>query len=298
MISIEDLEKVYGQAGGQNRFKYLRNKNTGGRNNSKGNTFENFYAVFKIAQLINDNLAGQARISSQLSCFVDDLIIERLDKNMAQFYQIKDVDRLTWRSGSSFKIEDDFAMQKAVGDEITLGTKTYLVVSKKDVQKNLKKNFPASISHHTEIVFFPAAPTINHMLQVNPGFRSILVDICAINNPNSDKLEAIAAIILGVWDGGSKEKVSVEDIVNGCFLMNPNFLKRHAGQLLKNIESIFMSVKGFSYKVEHGFISWNYLLTDSGVFQHPIGSPQFIQWENDIMKLTITTFDELEPYLS
>ena len=35
--------------------QYLKHKNRGGKNNAKGNRYENYYAVFQIALLLNSH---------------------------------------------------------------------------------------------------------------------------------------------------------------------------------------------------------------------------------------------------
>jgi hypothetical protein len=76
MITLKTLEAVFGE-NGQVFFEYLVNKNRGGVSNNKGNTFENFFALYKIAKSFNENRApGGIYFSSQVFCFVDDLVVE------------------------------------------------------------------------------------------------------------------------------------------------------------------------------------------------------------------------------
>jgi hypothetical protein len=78
--------------------KYLKNKNKGGKSNAKGNRYENYYAVFQIALLLNSyrERLDDVCLATQLSnAFVDDLLIGAENSNKT-YHQIKDVKDLSW----------------------------------------------------------------------------------------------------------------------------------------------------------------------------------------------------------
>lgn len=105
MITQGQLESNYGKTEGEKLFSYLCNKNVGGINNAKGNTFENFFAVYRIAELAAQNLHDTSHlISSQIRVFVDDLVIENTDSHSAHHFQIKDIEKLTWKRGEKVTI--------------------------------------------------------------------------------------------------------------------------------------------------------------------------------------------------
>src|SRR6059058_5843084 len=130
MILKEQLERLYGDRGTA-YFTYLNNKNRGGLNNSKGNTFENQFAVYKIATAFNEKAAEQATLfSSQVLCFIDDLVIEKEDKNEVEHYQLKDVQSLIWLD-NPHPLKDDFRMQHEVCSANGITATLQLVVSRK-----------------------------------------------------------------------------------------------------------------------------------------------------------------------
>ena len=57
---------------------YLRHKHLGGVSNSKGNTYENFYATYQLSKLIGaGGDADHIRLTAQVErAFVDDLLIQ------------------------------------------------------------------------------------------------------------------------------------------------------------------------------------------------------------------------------
>ena len=73
--------------------QYLKHKNRGGKNNAKGNRYENYYAVLQIALLLNSHheRLDDVYLTTQLSnAFVDDLLIGVGNSNKT-YHQIKDV---------------------------------------------------------------------------------------------------------------------------------------------------------------------------------------------------------------
>jgi hypothetical protein len=85
MITLEVLEAIF-EENGEKYFEYLSNKNRGGINNYKGNTFENFFTLYKIVEAFNKNIDPRNILfSSQDFCFIDDLVIEQVkDSNVPE----------------------------------------------------------------------------------------------------------------------------------------------------------------------------------------------------------------------
>jgi hypothetical protein len=96
MFNLDILKMVFGEESGVAHFKYLRNKNEGGKNNAKGNTFENFFAVYAIARFFNQNADGDGTLfSSQVIAFIDDFVVKQVRENTEYCFQVKDVVELS-----------------------------------------------------------------------------------------------------------------------------------------------------------------------------------------------------------
>ncbi|MEQ8969912.1 MAG: hypothetical protein RIE73_05895 [Coleofasciculus sp. C1-SOL-03] len=80
MYQPEQIQELFGKQ----VLDYLKNKNKGGIVNEKGNTYENFFAVYKISVLSKDVLENEKEIffASQIMAFVDDLIINDIQENI------------------------------------------------------------------------------------------------------------------------------------------------------------------------------------------------------------------------
>jgi hypothetical protein len=77
MLSLNFLKSQYRNDRAQTLFKYIKNKHKGGVNNSKGSTFENYFAIYQIAkQYGNKSNARHTLFSAQVMAFVDDFVIE------------------------------------------------------------------------------------------------------------------------------------------------------------------------------------------------------------------------------
>lgn len=181
-----------------------------------------------------------------------------------------------------------------------ISTKCTMVVSRQEVCNALELEMPASIRDNAEVIYFASATSINLLLQINPVFRTVIESICALNNPAPDKLVSVATIILGAWDGSAKQQVTIAELMDSCYQLNPNFIKGINQILPKSINRILSEIPDLVFRNEGGYLVWNYGVTDSGTLAFPVGSADFMEWENTLANAAdeITTFEQLEPHLS
>ena len=297
MISKEELERLYG-ARGAACFTYLNDKHKGGVNNSKGNTFENQFAVYKIATVFNEGASEQTTLfSSQVLCFIDDLVIEREDKNEVEHYQLKDVKSLSWHY-NPHPLKDDFRMQHEVCSANGITATLQLVVSRKELEQSLIASIPDDVKGIAIVVHFQNASSINNLIRENSEVREALRQMCAFSNPATDKLDTLGNIILGAWAGVDQQRVSLKEILDKCMRQNPHYIKGLENRLSDKLASILSGIKGVSYEIEGGYINWRYNDTDSGSMSYRIGSAEFEAWENDVFNSEpLNSFEDLEPFL-
>ena len=81
---------------GKQALKDLENQSKGGQNNAKGNRYEQFFAVYKLAKFYKYTKSDELEISSQEKAFVDDLVILNRSTNTKYSYQLKDSTRVYW----------------------------------------------------------------------------------------------------------------------------------------------------------------------------------------------------------
>ena len=296
MISIETLTDIFSEDAG-NLHKYLKNKNKGGVNNSKGNCFENFVAIYNIAKLFNESVNHEhTLLSSQKLTFIDDFIIEKKDKVEVIYQQIKDVQALDWISGNH-PLQLDFEMQFKVAKHDKIDITLELIVSKKEVFESLLNDLPEKIKY-VKVVHFIGGISVQSLIMQNAVLKEHLLKMCALQNPSTDKLEALATIILGTWDGCDKNHVSLDTLLDKCYSQNPHYIKGFDNKISNRLSEIFKSVKYFNFNINNGFIQWEYNGTDLGTVSYRIGSKEFEQFENDLFaNENIKSFNDLEQYL-
>jgi hypothetical protein len=298
MITLETLEKVFGK-NGASHFNYLTAKNRGGVNNNKGNTFENFYTLYQIAKSFNQGPdSGNVFFSAQIFSFIDDLVIETVKEKKNWYYQIKDVKKLDWNDRTPNSIKDDFKHQYEICSSEGIEAFLRLVVSNKEVHEHLLLTRPDDVGDLIKIINFETALSLNSLIRENQLLRGELIKMCALKNPSADKLEALAAIILGAWDSTDKKRVSLAELLERCYSQNPHYIKGFSNKISGKLADILKEIAEFSYLIEGGFLKWKFGRTDEGVLSYRIGSLEFEQWENDLFNATIKTFEDLEPFLA
>lgn len=191
-----------------NERTYLKNKHKGGKNNSKGATYENFYATYSIALLINRYITqlDDIRLTSQLkNCFVDDLLIEEPDAHRT-YHQLKDVKNLTWKTN---KLQYDFKRQIDISSERHENFELKLVHSNPVAKVS---PIPDDIISCTTTLFFPAEKSLNRLILSYPPFKNAIKDISISEQAEDDELSDIAITILGTWSGMEQKNISLKQI--------------------------------------------------------------------------------------
>ncbi|GAB4093065.1 hypothetical protein [Flaviaesturariibacter terrae] len=297
MISEAQLERLF-PSQGKSLFSYLSYKHRGGTNNSKGNTFENHFTVFKIAEHFNQGSSwDQTFFTGQEFVFIDDLVVEQADNDHIEHYQIKDVQSLTW-TGGDHPIEEDFKIQHHICQDLGKTTTLELVVSNDSVKNGLQSSMSATLSAIASVRHFEKAISIQTLLAANSDVRRELAAMCALNNPATDKLVTLGTLLLGAWSSSGQKRVSLQELINQCHSSNPNYIKGLTNQVPAPLAAILDRIAGFTYDVQGGYIVWKFGPSDEGTINYQIGTTSFLQWENDVVNEKPSDFETLEPYLS
>jgi len=281
--------------------KYFINKQTGGNSNQKGSRYEDFFSVMQLAQLFqlltNDDDKDDIEIYAQAEAFVDDLLIRFQKHNIQHHFQLKTSPTVSW--GNDLKsISDDFYKQKILNDNLGIDiTRTVLVCSNKEKAVRLQKRVPQNIADFADIIFFPEADTINHLILIDDEFKTLIGRICFSND--IDKLEALAMLILGHWVNKKTTLTSVNELFSTLENAFPNYLAKLnvTENLLPEVERIFSTITNFSFKIEKGYFSWQYHDFDSGTIPYSVDSKEFIAFQQEITSKCPKQFGELEGIL-
>jgi len=284
----------------KNIQKYLDNKLRGGEINERGNKYENFYTTYKLLESFNNYKTDYEQIyfSSQENSFVDDLVITI--KNHRHIFQLKTSKKLDWGLARKLKtLNFDFSIQSRIEKFKKNSYNLYLVVSNDILKNNLKKRLPKQLRSSTDIIMFPYNDSIQNQIINDTLFKKELLALCAIDSPSVDKLESLAATILGVWNASNKKNICIESLYKNIEHTGYAFIKsREKNQLSDEVHRIISSIPDFKFVVHNNYFTWQYKSSDSGVIPYQLGSSEFKIIEKEIIKINPKDFITLENIIS
>ncbi|HEY9600725.1 MAG TPA: hypothetical protein V6C85_03885 [Allocoleopsis sp.] len=297
MYTNEQIRQLFGS----DVLSYLANKNRGGISGEKGNTYENFFAVYQLALLAKEVIENQRKINfySQIIAFVDDLIIVCQDDITVQHYQLKNRTDVAWGNGPQ-SITDDFSKQYALNQSMSRESKLHLIVSSQELSVRLSESLPAAIKAYSQVLHFPYESSLVKVIAQQPDFREAIEYLCAFENPAPDKIECVAAVLLGAWVSSDKSGVSVMEILIKAQQSTPSFIRSFSQewQLDPEVESILSKIEGLSYNLTKGFLHWEYGDgLDEGTLPYSIDSEKFRRFQALLKRNNPTSFEELEAFL-
>lgn len=291
----------------EENINYLRNKHRGGEVNQKGNSYENFFAIYQIALLAKEIMGqevGEIGVFSQIMAFVDDLIIDRGVGSDLQHFQIKESKSLSWGTdNSNIKIAFDFRLQFQLNINALNRLSTMsVVVSSEDVAKKLIAKMPMDIQAYSSVVFFPYRKTIDELLTVNNELREAISYLTAFENPTQDKIECVATVLIGAWVSSNTSQTTVLGVLEKAQNCQPSFIRSFKSDdsfaLEPKVVLILQGVHGFTYSISRGFFHWEYPIVGmDGTYPYSLESEEFQRLQNRILKIAPTTFEDLENLL-
>lgn len=206
MYTTNQIRELFGNE----VLKYLQDKNRGGISGEKGNTYENFYAIYQIALLAQQIIETNQEInfSSQIFVFVDDLIIDRKGSTPLQHYQLKNSTSVSWGSGLK-SIADDFNKQQVLNQSVSRDSELHLVVSNLELRDKLNDSLPEAIKSFSQVLYFPYESNLMRVIAQQLDFHTAIEYLCAFENADPDKVECVAMVLLGAWASSGKSGVSI-----------------------------------------------------------------------------------------
>ncbi|EIJ43202.1 hypothetical protein BegalDRAFT_2348 [Beggiatoa alba B18LD] len=277
---------------------YFKHKQRGGQSNQDGNRYENFFAVSQLIELfyilLNNTNATDIQIYIQADAFVDDLLIVDEQHSSYRHFQLKNAQQLSWGNGLK-SLADDFYKQKQINVHQNIQyTALTLVCSQPKAFEKLVNNIPTEIMSFSKVIYFPVADTLNQLILSHVDFKESLEKICFSNE--SDKLEALAILILGHWQDKQTTVNSVHELLRELQAKFPNYLIKNnltIDSLLPQVRAIFAEITDFSYNIQHGYFHWNYMNLESGVVLYPIDSNEFNNIQRTVIAQYPRHFDDL-----
>jgi hypothetical protein len=234
MYESEQIEQLFGN----DVLQYLTRKNLGGVSNEKGNTYENFFAIYRLALLSQEVIENNRNIIfySQILAFIDDLIIDYDDNTPRQHYQLKNSTTVKWGSGLK-SIADDFSKQYELNQVNSIESLLHLVVSDSSLKTKLDNDLPDHICNYSRIVHFPYQSNIVKLIAQKPDLYKAIKYLCAFSKPDPDKIECVATVLLGAWISIDKSGVPVKEILETAQKCQPSYIRSFGQQTQINIDT-------------------------------------------------------------
>ena len=297
MYTTNQIRELFGNE----VLKYLQDKNRGGISGEKGSTYENFYAIYQIALLAQEVIETNREInfSSQIFVFVDDLIIDRKGNTPLQHYQLKNSTSVSWGSGLK-SISDDFSKQQALNQAVSRDSELHLVVSNLELRDKLNDSLPEAIKSFSQVLYFPYESDLMRVIAQQLDFHAAIEYLCAFENPDPDKVECVAMVLLGAWASSDKSGVSILEVLKKAQGVTPSFIRSFSQewQLDREVENILSRVEDLSYNLAKGFLHWKYRDgLEEGTLTYSIDTERFMRFQKLIKKYKPTTFEALEEFL-
>jgi hypothetical protein len=301
MYPPEIISELFGDA----VLDYVNNKHRGGQNNAKGNSFENYFTLFQIAELACEFFETDETVifSSQILTFLDDLVITLPQRKEVRNHQIKDIEDLSWGKAELRNLADDFEKQHRLNLELEYSTSTcFMVVSRINVHQKLKNAIPESIKSFTQVSHFPSAKSVMELLSNSPRLRERLAFLSAFDEeePDRDKLETIASVLLGAWVSSEQTQASLHELLVKTREASPSYIRSLAKDIPLDplVKKILDNIPDFTYSLTKGFLKWNYLDgLQKGTLPYSQDDQRFESFQRLLKRDQPTDFDKLEVFL-
>ncbi len=288
----------------QDTIDLLTRRHRGGQNGAKGIRYEDFFAMCRLACLAKEYLeeGKDAQMAGQVSdAFVDDLEIFKDSDKFQENYQLKNSDNITWGSGKK-SIIADFHNQYLLNTKCGYRSRIKLIVSDLKTVVSLQKNMPIDLQEFAVAEHFCCCETLSQLFQTDNKSREVISYLCA-RPDQADKVEAVALVLLSAWIDSSAsrgEHIRISNLISAAKKRCPFYIRLigECPDLEKEVEEILKTIPDFTYLIERGFFSWEYLNgLDSGILAYDCIDPKFGKFQSLVLKQRPSSFDELEGLL-
>ena len=227
----------------------LENKHRGGLNNEKGSKYEEYYATYIIASLLQGFLEHNVLIKSQVEgAYIDDLIVET--DNKCDYFQLKNVRNLKsiWA-----EIREDAVSQ------INLSSSKQEQFTITVVYSDSTFNIPLSddIAQYTSLEWFPYFKSIYELITHYKPFKKALAELSVLENPTDDVLYGFAEYIIGKWCSIDRQKgLKISLLADQLITSRLNTILDSDREVSMECKEILDRIPGFTYIIRGKNIVW------------------------------------------
>lgn len=287
------------EAGFKKQLKELKQKHTGGKSAKKGQRYEDYFALYKIAknasEIYNKKVDDVEILDQVQNCFVDDIVIvkKKANKITCDFYQLKDTVKLHWNK----RLLSDFNNQKKYSDHHKENFSLVLVTSNESLLQKLTK-MPSNSFKNTFIKLFEAPSNCEDLIQNYEHFETWLRNISGKRNPTQTDLDSLAKTIQSEWiNMANKKFVSIKTIIEKSNKETvPTRMAWDPPQKWKKAEEILKKIPKLKIYTDRGILEYEIegKATDGGIFQAKPNSTKLDKLIDRIIKKKPTTVEKFE----
>jgi hypothetical protein len=124
--------------------------------------------------------------------------------------------------------------------------------------------------------------------------------LCAFSEPDPDKIECVATVLLGAWASTDKSGASVKEILETAQKCQPSYIRSFGQQMQIDTEvaNILNQIENFTYNLTKGFLHWEYANgLEEGTLPYSIESDKFQRFQELIKRNKPTSFEDIEAFL-
>lgn len=168
---------------------------------------------------------------------------------------------------------------------------------------NRNLTFLKSCSETTLSLLEPYVKTssLSKIINQESELRHSLEYLCAFENPEPDKIECLATVLVAAWITSKKSKLPVVDILQKAQESFPSYIRSSKTelQLDPKLKQVLDEIDGFTYNLTRGFFHWEYFGgLSAGTLPYSIETARFQKFQELINNNLPVSFDDLEVFLT
>ncbi|PAX51720.1 hypothetical protein [Brunnivagina elsteri] len=176
-----------------------------------------------------------------------------------EVYQLKNSSSIVWGEGEK-SICDDFYKQHQLNRSASKGSLLFLVVACEKLKEKLNKDIPILIQNYSQVIYFCYENSLSKIIEKEVDFKKSIEYLCAFDNPEPDKIECVASVLLGAWLAIDKTKASVMDAISKAQEYIPSYIRSFQAELPLDpeVQVILDGIDNFTYNLTRGFLHWEF----------------------------------------
>jgi hypothetical protein len=159
---------------------------------------------------------------------------------------------------------------------------------------------PEEIKSYSQVRHFHYDSSLMKVINQETEFKKAVEYLCCFDNPEQDKIECVAKLLLGAWFSSDRSNASVLNVLKEAQDCKPSYIRSFTGdkEVDSDVKEILDRIEFFTYRFSKGFLHWEYRDgLDKGTLPYSCVSERFAKFQNLVRRERPRSFDELESFL-